>query len=309
MTEKIINKFLNKSVFVFVYHDITNYPSEFSQNYDLNVEPEIFFSQVATISKLFNIISPTDLISGNFDKPAALFTFDDGFKSYFTDAIPILDNFDFPSINFINYDVIKGDLFWPSLITYLCDKDDDYSQYKNFYNIHIERQPEFLFVKEKVVKKYIDEHSHRDSLFNNVKKYQGIFANNNDLKKSEKNHNVFLGSHLYKHLNCTMLSKKRLIYLLNKNFEHLSRFSNFINFFAYPFGQPKKCFNGELNNFLKKQKIIKIFSSSSTLNFNANNYLFDRIALTNEKYDEKSLLLFLFKKLSRNHFQKFISYY
>jgi len=142
-----------------------------------------------------------------------------------------------------------------------------------------------------------------------VKKYQGIFANNNDLKKSEKNHNVFLGSHLYKHLNCTMLSKKRLIYLLNKNFEHLSRFSNFINFFAYPFGQPKKCFNGELNNFLKKQKIIKIFSSSSTLNFNANNYLFDRIALTNEKYDEKSLLLFLFKKLSRNHFQKFISYY
>ena len=112
---RIINNILKNAVVIFVYHDVSNNPSPFSKKYNLNIPPDVFYSQVRAINNIFNIISPSDLINSHFERPAALFTFDDGFKSYFNNALPILKEFNSPSINFINYDVINGELFWPCL--------------------------------------------------------------------------------------------------------------------------------------------------------------------------------------------------
>ena len=64
----------------------------------------------------------------------------------------------------------------------------------------------------------------------------------------------FLGSHLYKHLNCAIIGNDRLKQMQKRNVKYLSKFPNFINYFAYPFGQPIKCFNDKTNNILRKQK-------------------------------------------------------
>jgi len=48
--------FLNRTLTVFVYHDVSDNPSEFSLKYNLNVCPEIFEHQINFIKNNFNVI-------------------------------------------------------------------------------------------------------------------------------------------------------------------------------------------------------------------------------------------------------------
>jgi len=300
---RIIKNIFRNAVVIFVYHDVSNNPSHFSKKYNLNIPPDVFYSQVRAINNIFNIISPSDLINSDFERPAALFTFDDGFKSYINNALPILEEFNSPSINFINYDVIKGDLFWPCLTTYLCDYDPNYTEYKKTNKINDRKKPEYLFMNENSVEAYIKQ-SNKEKLYKLVREYQGEFANETDLIKSNEFHMSFLGSHLYKHLNCTIIGNDRLKKLQKKNVDYLSKFPNFINFFAYPFGQPIVCFNDRTNNILTQLKINKIFSSSSTINFDTSQLLLDRIDLHDKVNDEQSLMFYLSKRFIKTGLDK-----
>ena len=98
-----LGKYLTKNkLTIFCYHDVSNNPSEFSHNHDLNVPPSIFEYQIGYINKKFNVISPDDLLAGKIPAQAALITFDDGFRSYFNTAVPILEKYNLSSINFLN---------------------------------------------------------------------------------------------------------------------------------------------------------------------------------------------------------------
>lgn len=302
-SSRIINKFLKNSVIIFVYHDVSSNPSQFSKKYNLNISPELFFTQVKLINNMFNVISPNELIKGDFERPAALFTFDDGFKSYFDNALPILDEFKCPSVNFINYDVIKGELFWPCLTTYLCDNDPDYADYKILNKINIYKEPEFLFLDENSVDRYVKQ-TNKKRFYKLVRDYQGDFANETDLLKSNESYRAFLGSHLYKHLNCANISLNYLIELQNKNVKYLSKYSNYINYFAYPFGQPIQCFNNKTNSVLIQKNVNKIFSSSGSINFDSSTILMDRIDLNQTINSKKLLMKHLMKKFIYNNIKK-----
>jgi len=304
ISTRIIKNILKDSVVIFLYHDVSNKPSLFSKKYNvLNISPDIFYSQVKAINNIFNIISPTDLINGDFKRPAALFTFDDGYKSYFNNALPILEEFNCPSINFINYDVIKGGISWSGLTTYLCNYDPNYAEYKKINKMNNSKKPEFLFMDENSVDAYIKQ-SNKEKLYKLVREYQGEFANETDLIKSNEFHMSFLGSHLYKHLNCAIISNDRLKLMQKKNVSYLSKFPNFINYFAYPFGVPIKCYNDKTNNILAQLKIHKIFSAFSAINFDTSHFLLDRITIDERVIDEQSLMFNLAKRLIRTELNK-----
>ena len=120
---------LKDAITIFVYHDVSDSPSEFSRSHDLNVRPSLFEEQIKFIKKNFNVISPHHLLRGEIPHRAALITFDDGFIGYFKNAIKILEKYDLPSIIFLNMGPIKGEVFWSGLITYLCDKRSDFKSY------------------------------------------------------------------------------------------------------------------------------------------------------------------------------------
>jgi len=304
LSRNFFNKVFKNAVVIFVYHDVSSKPSEFSKKHNLNIPPDVFFSQVKIINNMFNVISPPELIDGNFARPAALFTFDDGFKSYFNNALPILDEFNCPSINFINYDVIIGELFWPSLTTYLCEYDTNYSEYKIANKINDCKEPEFLFLDEKSVDTYI-KRINKKRLVKLVREYQGEFASESDLLKSNEFHRAFLGSHLYKHINCANISINYLKELQNKNVGYLSKYSNYINYFAYPFGQPITCFNNKTNSVLIQQNVKKIFSSSGSINFDSSKIIMDRVDLNESINSEKMILQYLAKRFFRNKINRF----
>ena len=118
---------------VFCYHDVSENPSQFSHKYELNVPPNVFEYQMDFIDKNFNVISPDDLINDNIPEKAALITFDDGFKSYFQTAVPIMEKYSFPSINFLNMATIRGEIFFSGLITYLCEMQPDFFDHVSSY--------------------------------------------------------------------------------------------------------------------------------------------------------------------------------
>src|SRR3990172_11431103 len=150
---------LKRTLSVFVYHDVSNHPSEFSRLYNLNVFPTIFDFQIKFIKNKFTIISPDDLLSSPIPPKAALITFDDGFRSYFKNAIPILESHEVPSINFLNMELFHGAVFWSGLITYLCEKRQDFRHYlKGLLSDKIfnKKTPLFLFCSRNLVRSYLN---------------------------------------------------------------------------------------------------------------------------------------------------------
>ena len=75
--------FFKKDTVIFLFHEVTNNPSEFHTKYSLNVCPELFEDQIKIIKRQFNAVSPETLLEGNYNRPAAVITFDDGSRRFY----------------------------------------------------------------------------------------------------------------------------------------------------------------------------------------------------------------------------------
>ena len=93
---------LEQALTIFLFHDVSNNPSEFSRKYNLTTSPDIFLYQLQFIKDHFNVISPDDLLEYRIPKNAALLTFDDGFRSFFTNVIPLLNEYKVPCLILLN---------------------------------------------------------------------------------------------------------------------------------------------------------------------------------------------------------------
>ena len=269
---------LEGALVVICYHDVSNAPSEFSRLYDLNVTPDVFDYQIRFIKKNFNIISPEDLIKGDIPRRAALITFDDGFKSYFTNAVPILTRYDVPSLIFLNMAPIMGDVFWPGLISYLCEKKADFKDFAQRRVSPVMPSEELLFSSctFDTVDEYCKDNMVPDA---QVKEFIGRFADEDDLSRASLNRLVFYGNHLYAHEAAVNLSDQELWQSFSKNESFLKKYSNYCRMFSFPFGQPGVYYLLRQADFLLSQGVEAVFGSCGMINFDRKK-IFSRIALT-----------------------------
>jgi len=293
--KKLINNFLSiffsskfstyikDDLIILLYHSVSNKPSTFHEKHDLNVTEENFREQIKFFKKFYNIISPLDLLNNNYKKPAVLFSFDDGFENYFSNALPIMEEFKVPSIHFLNMAPINGEIFFAGFSEFLYEKK---IIYKNS-----------LFSKMDDVKNYLND----KKLLNDVKKYHGDFITIDKLKIFENNPLVFFGNHLYNHFNLITLNKEEIHTNINLNDLSLKKFRNYLPFFAYPFGVKKISYNNYTDNILIEKNFKKIFYADS-LSFNKKNSIFmHRDAITNDLNTEKCLKnSILFTKLKNS---------
>ena len=115
-----------KKIIILMYHGFTDKRiHEGIENYEgkhLNVE--IFRSQVEYLKKYYNVISLNQLVeyytSGiRIPNKSVVITIDDGYKSNYTLAHPILKQFDIPATIFLTTDFIDNkELLWPDRIEY-----------------------------------------------------------------------------------------------------------------------------------------------------------------------------------------------
>lgn len=296
----IFDKLINNSLFVFNYHDISENPSEFSLKYNLAVNPNLFVKQLKWIKKYFNVITPNDLLLGNYDKPSAIITFDDGFKSAFKIGADIISNENLTAINFVNMSPINGDIFWSGLVTYLCNyvpifKEKMSIKYKN------NTDKLFLYITYDDVYNFNFNESMTD-LEEKARIYQGKFAEPSDLKES-MNKNIYLGNHLYDHYNAANISEKKLTDLYLKNQSELNSYSNSTNFFSYPFGQPDSCYTRKTDDIIFSLGATRIFTAFALCNKDHNAKKLHRIALFNSINSEE---LFRVQCIIPNYFNKIL---
>ena len=117
--------FLIKIVLLLFYFMKFDNPSEFQKKNNIYHTKSEFNSILVWIKKNFNVVSPLDINKDINNK--ALITFDDGYLGAFTNAIPILENHQMPSIHFLNMrPIIKKEPNIVSKVQYLCLKNKEF---------------------------------------------------------------------------------------------------------------------------------------------------------------------------------------
>jgi len=246
------------SVFVFNYHEISDQPSEFSNDFGLNVPPTLLKKQLSWIKKYFQVISPTQLINNTLNLPVALITFDDGFASTFKAGGPILRDEAVTGTVFVNMAPVEGHIFWSGLVTYLCKYFSEFNHYL------AEKYPKynenlFLYCTEEDVHKFLMNKNSLD-IYDQARKYYGKFASQDDLVLSAEQ-GFFLGNHLYNHYNSVNIAIDELKNQYLTNEKALLNYVNHVNFFSYPFGQPESCYNRQTDDLIFSLGATRIFTA------------------------------------------------
>ncbi len=269
---------LKNTLSIFVYHEVSDNPSRFCEQYNLSISPQLFAKQMDFIADHFNMIGPDQLLEGHYDTPAALITFDDGFPGYFREAVPIMAQKRIPSIIFLNMAPIEGEIFWSGLITYLTEYDAEFC--KVLHN-HFPKQkniPDFLFCNRKIVNDYMAAIDF-SPLEDKIRSFYGPFANLKDLDSARDNSLVFFGNHFYNHYNAFQLSDEELHQQYFLNDQKILRYNNGRSLFAYPFGQPSICFTQRQTQLLFSFGAKAVFSSSGRINRPGQKRFYDRIGI------------------------------
>lgn len=119
-------QFWANSLTILNYHRIVdiNEPNFNTFKPNVSANPEAFLKQMEYISKWFRVISLRELVdwlSGGKPLPhyAALITFDDGYLDNYTNAFPVLQNFNFPAVIFLTTGHIETNRpFYWDLVAY-----------------------------------------------------------------------------------------------------------------------------------------------------------------------------------------------
>lgn len=274
----LASRLLKNTLSIFLYHEVSDDPSRFCEQYDLNVAPELFAKQMGFITDHFNIIDSDQLLEGNYDTPAALIAFDDGMPGYFREAVPVMASKRIPSTIFLNMAPIEGEVFWSGLITYLTEYDAEFCKLLRKYFPQQKNVPDFLLCNRKIVNDYIATIDF-DPLEAKIRSFYGPFASPKDMDSVRDNPLVFFGNHFYNHYNAVQLNDEELHqqYLLNDR--RLMEYSNRRPLFSYPFGQPETCFTRRQTELLYSFGAKAVFSSSGRINRRGVTGFYDRIGI------------------------------
>ncbi|MCP4608390.1 MAG: polysaccharide deacetylase family protein [Planctomycetes bacterium] len=250
--------------------------------HNLSVSPELFDYQLGFIKKNFNVINPDALLQLDIPPNAALITFDDGFRSFFKEAVPVLAKREMPAIVFLNVEPVNGKVFWAGLITYLCDRKPDFVRFLDEKSpLSRSSGPLFLRCSREIVEAYME--SSDSQIESEVREFVGEFSNEEDLEKACGNRYVFFGNHLSNHYVPRLMSDEFLVQSYSDNRDALIKYPNYRDMFSFPFGQPDTCFTNPQVKLLLKHGAQRIFSSYPIVNPDISSPLLHRVPLTSQE--------------------------
>lgn len=285
---------------VFIYHEVSDSPSEFCDQYGLAVSKETFKAQISWIKNNFNIIHPQQLLGSKdntLPKRAALITFDDGFDGAFKNGIAHLVGEGIPSLMFLNMRTVLEERPMLSALALYLEKYQ--KNFKAFLKSENLSSPVFLHIKPEQLEKYETVHGPID--LKEALSYQGKVAHLNEVKKWANNDLVVFGNHLFDHWNSAALSESQFEEQYQNNVEALKKVNCDSKFFSFTNGQPGICFGEREIGQLQKMGAERIFFSKGYTNADASAYLLDRVfPLEHENTNSKLWLRFSLDALTRN---------
>ncbi|MDC0478440.1 polysaccharide deacetylase family protein [Flavobacteriaceae bacterium] len=298
--KQLLPELPEKSLSIFLFHDVCDDPSQFAIDYNLAVSNKLFQKQIRWIDSNYSIISPEKLLyKKEIPKNAAIITFDDGFLGTFQNGISYLELMQIPSIVFLNMSHIENNTPMISAVgCFLENKNLIHADTLMKFNL---KKPFHLNITPQIYNKIIQELPELN--FEEINRYQGQFATSTTLRKFENSDFVFYGNHLYQHWNAASLKLDKFVSQYKDNRIKLSNYKNSIDFFSFPNGQPRLCFSSIHLEKLTELGCKSIFYSSGTKKLNFNKNIYDRMDLTTYEYSKIKLL---YRVLIRSTNQIFI---
>ncbi len=275
---------LEESLTVFTFHDVSDRPSRFAEEYGLAVSIGTFYRQVRWIQANFTVIHPASILDGRpISKRAAIITFDDGFMGSFANGLTILEELGAPSILFLNMQAILERK--PILSATACFLDRYVPEFVEFSRSVGLSRPFHLTLTPHLLSAFENRYGSVD--YNAVIDYQGPFADLKAVKAWDGKNFVAFGNHLFDHWNVAALSLNELEEQYKRNEAALSLLQNRVNLFAFTNGQPGTCFSSRDVAFLSQLGAGRVFSASDGVNRDpSNSYLLGRLSLNESDKDE-----------------------
>lgn len=281
---KLFNFKFKKKLVVFMYHEVSDKPSNYQKEYYLNVRTKNFIKQIRLIKKYFKIINPNDLNNKiNIPDNSAIITFDDGFFGSMHNVLDILENEKIYSIHFLNSDTINNKL--------------SLSAVQKFF-----KKNKYIYNKNLSVEDNIQNISNLDKdFFNNVRDYTGNFISNSNLSFFCKKYKYFyIANHLTNHHNVLELNNNQLKQYFLENKNYFSKYKNYINYFSYPFGQDNIHYNNKTTDYIYKN-LTKIIFSANPKEYNFGKKIISRLPMfDNINYEYRFLSHIIIQNIKKN---------
>lgn len=274
---------VGRGLTVFVFHDVSDCPSPFADQYSLSVSTATFRILAIWIKRNFNVIRPRDLLDGKVvPEKSAIISFDDGFLGTFQHGLPILEELGLPSVIFLNMQAVLE--HEPLLSATACYLDKNVPSFLAFaQEVGLER-PFHVTLSPSVMRNYESRHGPVDRAA--VLAYQGQFVDIETLKAWDGHELVAYGNHLFQHWNACALNSSQFEQQFVENEKALALFKNRLNLFAFTNGQPGTCWTARDVALLLHLGAGRVFSSSGRVNRNSRDYVLDRFGMCENDVDE-----------------------
>ena len=205
-----------------VYHEVSDSPCQMSLDTGTYTLVSSFNKHMRWISKYYNVISGTTMIrrQNSSRRTNLVLTFDDGYKSFKTNIVPIISAFGFQTTCFINGETSKGGINSSALVSYLSKTKNEELDWKN-------SNPEYFRTR-------LAELSSDDVM--DLKNYQGEFMSEKELIEISENELIELGNHLFNHWYCPSLTEQELVTAIHLNSIFLEKIGTFEKSLCWPHG-------------------------------------------------------------------------
>lgn len=236
-----------KDITVLLFHRVSDDPS-LSWN---PLSPALFEKILQYIKKHYHVISLSDALKPNISKkPKLVLTFDDGYKDFYLNALPLLKKYDLPAVVNLVTDTISSKIpIWSQRINDLIDIYVDSGYQLTFsidhmkYNYNIHKDNVFK-ISTKLFNLFMnlndsDRNDILSELENNCPKVliRTEFLNSDEIIEATKSKIVF-GNHSASHCNFNnLITKEEFDYELVRSNEIIEKITGFKNdIFSFPNG-------------------------------------------------------------------------
>ena len=235
---------LNEGLTVFLFHSITDEPSEFLRSSGMWTSTKSFKNQIEWIKSNFSIVSVTSLSSQDSPPPnSAIITFDDAWLGSFEAIRDILIPEKIPVCYFINFGSVIEQFDICAVERYLSLNDQ---------GNRIDVEPIKLL-----------ESAFTISEDGGFKTFQGPLMTLSQSLELMQSNLVTIGNHLYHHFDANKINDVDFLNQVLSNQEMIDSEGGTARLFAFPFGAPNKNFDQRHLSILKNESFELVFSANS----------------------------------------------
>lgn len=219
-----------------LYHSTDSAPDAHIAGMNINIAPETLAIHLDYVKKYYSVVSIDDVTHGLYGPKPLVITFDDGYKSVETQAVPLLEARDLPATIYLIGTAVTGNMVWVNELNYaLITHTEEFERILTDY-------PELSGLdRSGIIQKVQDSFSPSDiellmfRIENELPEkahYPMLFSDADGIRKMRER-GISFGFHTRDHYNLRNCGPAMLDRQLNPRFIQSLLNSNT---FAYPFG-------------------------------------------------------------------------